>query len=152
MAKRLKRVLSAPSEPVKRRKVRATSAINPKAGIWYDRLHAAILAAKERGADLKSISKNAGLAGNYISQLMNTGRIPSVENFISIVDYLDLSFMWILEGYEITALDEQILSLVAKSDEDSKRLMLDVIQRFQVGQQFQPTPASSDEGIAKTKP
>lgn len=103
---------------------------------WLERLAAAI---QDRwvahGRSLASLSKQAGLGPNYVSQMlagMKDGtKEPSARAVIDICEELGVSITWIFLGIEMTAEDESLLLAASKMDKENKKRLLDLLNSIQ---------------------
>lgn len=95
---------------------------------WKTRIIAAI------DADARSdraISLSAQLGENFVNQLRNTNRSPSIENLEKLIDVLNLSHSYVFLGYDISSLSEDLLTALHCMPNDSKEALLKLIKANQ---------------------
>lgn len=79
---------------------------------WRARLTDAI---KGSGKSWNKISKDAGLAPNYLNGILKLGKEPGLDRLLRICDSIPASPAWIIHGYDVTPEDEQILQLLRRN-------------------------------------
>lgn len=67
---------------------------------WQGRLQAAIDAS---GMSKRQVSLKAGLGEAYVSQLLSMRKEPSTANLAKVCEALNVSFSWIVLGFEMDA-------------------------------------------------
>lgn len=95
---------------------------------WRDRLIAAI---RGDGRSLRSISLEAKLGPNFVSQLLKTTRIPGVDQFLRLTTVLGVSPTKILTGVEMTPEDEELLQLASRLSDGGRAHLLSLFQELQ---------------------
>jgi transcriptional regulator with XRE-family HTH domain len=99
---------------------------------WYIRLSAAIDAKVEASDPSKrksksAISVEAGLAKNFVSQLLTDKKAPSIDNFIALCNALDVSPTYILTGAPVTKEMEAVIAALAVLPEYKVQAVLDLV-------------------------
>lgn len=76
---------------------------------WRDRLEASITQA---GTTMNAVSVRAGLAPNYVYDLLRRSKEPTLARFMKVCDAVPVSAAYILYGVDVLPEDEQILDLL----------------------------------------
>ncbi|ATO56890.1 helix-turn-helix domain-containing protein [Bartonella sp. 1-1C] len=85
---------------------------------WFQRLIELI---KNDGRTMTEISKAAGCGQNYVQQMVNGGKRPSVDKFIAILNTLgNTSAIYVITGFNIS--EEDIKLITWASSGDKKKL------------------------------
>lgn len=95
---------------------------------WKTRIIAAI------DADARSdraISLAAQLGENFVNQFRNTDRSPSVDKLEKLIKVLNLSYSYVFLGYDISPLDEDLLTALRYMPKDSQEALLKLIKANQ---------------------
>mgnify|MGYP001760061663 CR=1 FL=1 len=92
---------------------------------WKKRLVEAI-DADSRPA--RAISKAAGLGVNFVNELKNTDKDPSVNKVLRLAKELNLSVAQVFLGYELTSDDEYLLSVLRTIPNEQKAALLTALQ------------------------
>lgn len=94
---------------------------------WFDRLVALI---ENDGRSMSELSKLSGCGQNYIQQMINGGRRPSVDKLLDILDTLGggASTVYVILGHRISEEDLKLLSFLSQRDQkkiEALKLLLD---------------------------
>lgn len=92
---------------------------------WKQRLLRAI-DADERSD--RAISKAAGLGINFVNELKNTDKDPSVTKVLRLAKELNLSIAQVFLGLEISNDDEYLLSVLKNIPQEQKVALLTALQ------------------------
>ncbi len=92
---------------------------------WKQRLLRAI-DADERSD--RAISKAAGLGINFVNELKNTDKDPSVTKVLRLAKELNLSIAQVFLGFEISNDDEYLLSVLKNIPQEQKVALLTALQ------------------------
>lgn len=98
---------------------------------WFDRLLAAVSAARENGQSLRAISLSAGLNTHYLTQMTNKGNKPTVGKFIAICHAINADPVEILSGVKHDAIDTQILKLLSGLNGQQRKVFISMLESFQ---------------------
>lgn len=82
---------------------------------WRVRLRAVIA---ERTKDIKkenytTLAKKAGKGDNFVGQYVTSDRVPSLENLLILCEILNVSYIYILSGFEITPEEVEFVRIVS---------------------------------------
>ncbi|WP_336294265.1 helix-turn-helix domain-containing protein [Bartonella sp. CB169] len=81
---------------------------------WFQRLIELI---KSDGRTMIEISKAAGCGQNYVQQMINGGKRPSVDKLMAILNTLGkTSAIYVITGFSISDEDLKLISLVSSGD------------------------------------
>lgn len=92
---------------------------------WKTRIIAAI------DADARSdraISLAAQLGENFVNQLRNSNRSPSIDKLEKLISVLNLSYSYVFLGYDISSVDEDLLTALRCMPKDSQEALLKLIR------------------------
>ncbi len=76
----------------------------------------------------RAISKAAGLGVNFVNELKNTDKDPSVNKVLRLAKELNLSVAQVFLGYELTSDDEYLLSVLRTIPNEQKAALLTALQ------------------------
>lgn len=94
---------------------------------WKQRFEAAIEAS---GKSRRAISLAAGMGPGYVHSVLREGKEPTIGSLIAICREAGVSAAHILLGLDISAQDEEILTLFAQVPEDQRPMVLAIIRNF----------------------
>ncbi|WP_150526796.1 hypothetical protein [Roseibium sediminis] len=77
---------------------------------WLDRIVAAI---SLTGQSYRTISQNASLGPNFVSEMIRLNRLPKTAQLQALCDALDIRSSWVLEGTPTHPAQERLVKLVA---------------------------------------
>jgi transcriptional regulator with XRE-family HTH domain len=97
---------------------------------WRTRLTACL---EKDGSSLRSISLQAGLGANYLSQMINDNKEPGIEIVLRLCNILNVSVTYIVTGKELSKLDEELLVLLADVDVEAKIHLRDFLRNILAG-------------------
>lgn len=92
---------------------------------WKDRLLEAIDA--DDRSD-RAISLSAGLGVNFVNELRNTSKEPSLQKVLKLAAELDLSLSYLFIGYELTKDDEDLLFVLRSLPAEAKAGLLTALR------------------------
>lgn len=99
---------------------------------WLTRLEAAI---KADGRAPRAISLAAKLGPNYLSEMLTKGKVPGIDKLLKLCSELNVSAAYIVTGLEVTAKEEEYLTLLGGlSDENISTLLALAHQLKEAGQ------------------
>lgn len=101
---------------------------------WQLRLEQAIDAAKADGRikSKRQLSRNAGLSENWVSQMINEGKMPRTDNFRRLCAALGVSTTYIMKGADLTKETEDLiekLRLLDPGQQESVERVVDELLR-----------------------
>jgi len=96
-------------------------------GDWKQRLEAAVEAS---GKSRRAISLAAGMGPGYVHSLLKEGKEPTIGSLIAICREIGVSAAHILLGFDISAQDEEALTLLAQVPEDKRPMVLAILRSF----------------------
>lgn len=99
---------------------------------WRKRLTDAI---ERDGRTPRAISIAADLGPNFITQMVSRGTAPSTPALVSLCAALGVSLTYIFTGAEMTPGEEELLTLAADLEDDSKDLLIDLARKLQAPSQ-----------------
>jgi transcriptional regulator with XRE-family HTH domain len=94
---------------------------------WLERLE---LAVKNDGRAPRTISKAAGLGPNYVGELFNKGKVPSVEKLLKLCAELHVSATYILTGSEVSPESEEMLSILGALGAEQQSTLLTLARQL----------------------
>ena len=94
---------------------------------WRSRLEAAI---ESSGKSKRAISLASGAGPGYVHSILKEGKVPTIENLMSICEAIPVSLAYILYGFDITHEDAELLAALKESPE-TRAAMLTLIRRPQ---------------------
>lgn len=94
---------------------------------WLDRLEKAV---KNDGRAPRTISLAAGLGPNYLGELFNKGKVPSIDKLLKICAEIEVSATFILTGSEVSAQSEEMLSILADLGADQQATLLTLARQL----------------------
>lgn len=81
---------------------------------WFQRLIELI---KSDGRTMIEISKAAGCGQNYVQQMINGGKRPSVDKLMAILNTLgNASAIYVITGFNISDEDLKLIALISSGD------------------------------------
>lgn len=95
---------------------------------WWGRLREAIETAKGAGRSFQSISAEAGMARNYVQQMMKNGKAPGADVVAKLCRVLGVSVTYIFTGARMTAEAEEMLVLFSGLDNETKDTLLKLMK------------------------
>jgi len=81
---------------------------------WRDRI--ADLVKPKGKLEAKAVSLKAGLGATFVSDLINKGRTPSVENFVAVAEALGVSPLFLVYGDENPKIAIPVIGIVAAGE------------------------------------
>jgi len=84
---------------------------------WKTRL---LKAVDDDGRSDRAVSVAAGLGVNFVNELRNTEKEPSIQKVLKLAAELNLSLIHLFLGREITKDDEDLLFVLQSLPEDAK--------------------------------
>jgi transcriptional regulator with XRE-family HTH domain len=94
---------------------------------WKRRLVIEIKGQVARGRNMREISQSAGLGPNFVQQLVNSDKSPSVDALIALCGSLKIPVGHLFPDEQETSLDE-IVSLVSKLRAEDFRVVLELAE------------------------
>ena len=91
---------------------------------WKQRILAAI-DADERSD--RSISLDARLGENFVNQLRNSDKSPSIDKLEQLIKTLNISYAYVFLGYDLSSEDEALLAALRSIPKDSQEALLKLI-------------------------
>jgi transcriptional regulator with XRE-family HTH domain len=92
---------------------------------WRERLIAAVDA--DPRSD-RAISLAAKLGPNFVNELRNTDKEPSLKRILKLAAELRLSTSFLFEGNELTTEDEEFIKLLRESSEAERAAFLAILR------------------------
>lgn len=92
---------------------------------WKERLGKAIEATDR---SMRDISLAAGLGPGYLHSILVEGKEPTISKLAKICEAADFSLYQILVGIKITKDDEELLKLLARTDDPVKESILTLLR------------------------
>jgi transcriptional regulator with XRE-family HTH domain len=99
---------------------------------WLERLNKAVLA---DGRAPRTISRAAGLGPNYLGELFNKGKVPSVDKLLKLCAELDVSATYILTGSAVSPESEEMLSILGALDGEQQATLLSLARQLRKASQ-----------------
>lgn len=97
---------------------------------WRERLTAAL---ERSGKTMREVSIAAGCGDGYVHSILKGGKEPGLERLAKVVKQLNVSFVYVLTGIEMTPAQEQLLALYEDLPEERKKLLLSMAEEFARG-------------------
>ena len=72
---------------------------------------------KRRGLSLREVSLASGNSESYLSGVLVRGRDPQMAKLLAVCEYLDVSAIWVLYGFDVPDGADEILQLLSKRPE-----------------------------------
>lgn len=94
----------------------------------------------------RSASVAAGLGYNYLQQLLDQGRPPSVENLMSLCNVLDTSLSYVLLGQDVTPEGETLTRLMSEMTPQQRGLILQLAKQLHAASATHPSDAQPIAG------
>lgn len=94
---------------------------------WRARLSDAL---KRSGKSARSVELAARVSTGYLHDILKVGKEPTVGRLMRVVAQLDVSLSYILYGYEMSAVEEQLLQKFAKLSAKGKKTLLDAAEEM----------------------
>lgn len=91
---------------------------------WKQRILAAI-DADERSD--RAISLDARLGENFVNQLRNSDKSPSVDKLEQLIKTLNVTYAYVFLGYDLSPEDEALLTALHSIPKDSQEALLKLI-------------------------
>lgn len=92
---------------------------------WRERL---IEAADADPRSDRAISLDAKLGPNFVNELRNTAKEPSVKKVLRLAETLNVSLTHLFLGSDTTSEDEEFLELLRNAPENDRRDILTILQ------------------------
>lgn len=94
---------------------------------WLERLGKAVA---EDGRPPRTISLAAGLGPNYLGELFNKGKVPSIDKLLKLCAELNVSATTILTGAPVSPESEEMLSILGALDREQQATLLTVARQL----------------------
>jgi len=94
---------------------------------WRDRV---LRAVGEDGRSDRAISLAARLGENFVNELRNTDKSPSVDKLLQLAAELKLSATYMFTGVHGDLIDEQLLALFPSLSEKNRERLLDLAREL----------------------
>lgn len=98
---------------------------------WLNSLKEAVVI---DGRSLRAISGEAGLGPNYLSEVLNGGKEPTVPKLLRICRVLKVSASTIITGAELTPQAEEMLAILGDLPEDQQELLFSLARSLRKGE------------------
>lgn len=94
---------------------------------WLTRIREAIEA---DGRSPRAISLAAKAGPNYLGEVLEKGKVPSISKLLAICAQLNVSAAFILTGADVSADGEEMLTLLAKLSPAQRQTLLDLARQL----------------------
>lgn len=98
---------------------------------WQTRLEKAVA---DDPRTPRAISKAAGLNANYLSELFNLGKAPSIDKLLALCEVLNISAAWVLTGLKASRRSEEMLVILGQLPEDQQTTLLDLARQLKAAE------------------
>ena len=90
------------------------------------------LATLVKGSDLSmnEISRRAGRAPNYVSNLLSSSDTPTIDSLMGVAEALGTTPVYILHGVEETPESVELIGLFAMLEEDDQEMLISMARRL----------------------
>jgi transcriptional regulator with XRE-family HTH domain len=92
---------------------------------WRDRLAVGI---EKSGKSLREISIASGSSPGYVSALFKDGKEPTVDKLLKVCAAANVSFYYVVGGFDITPETEEFLRLLGRAPERVRESVLTLLQ------------------------
>jgi len=94
---------------------------------WVNRL---LLAAEKDGRSDRAISLAAGLGPNFLNELRNLNKAPTVPKVVALANELNVSLSYLFSGLDLSRENEELLRLFLSLPEPSRDTLLQLARQL----------------------